>query len=102
MTGFTWVNVIAGYEGSATHGVALQLYNWSSAAWDTFDAIENGYADVTTADGYILSNHDFVVPSDTNYIGTGANDGDVRVRIYHTPLGNASHDTYIDVVALYL
>lgn len=101
VTGFTWVNVIAQYEGADNHGIALQLYNWSTDAWDTFDAIETGYADITTVDGYILANHDFIVPSDTNYIGTGANDGDVRVRWYHTASGNASHDSHIDVVALY-
>jgi len=101
VTGFTWVNVVAQYTGSTTHGVALQLYNWSTAAWDTFDAVETGYADIATASGYILGNHDFVVPSDTNYIGTGANDGQTRVRFYHTPSGNASHRLYIDVVALY-
>ena len=31
----------------------------------------------------------------------GGDDGDVRVRFYHTMAGNAAHDLYLDVVALY-
>lgn len=101
VTAFNWVEVIAIYDGSSSHAVGIQLYNWSTTAWDTFDALQTGQEDVTTADGYILCNHGFLLPADTNYIGTGGSAGQVRVRFNHTMNGNASHDMYIDVVALY-
>ena len=101
VTAFNWVNVIAQYDGTATHALAVQLYNWAQTRWDTFDALQSGQEDVTNADGYILCNHDFTVPDDAEYIGTGGDAGKVWVRFYHTMAGNASHDLYIDVCALY-
>jgi hypothetical protein len=100
ITAFNWVQIKGCYEGSDTHAVAVQLYNWNTTAWDTFDAMQNSYCDTSTSSGYILNSYDFFVPSDTNYIGTGGNAGKVRVRFYHTPSGNASHDMHLDVVAL--
>lgn len=96
-----FAEVNASYEGSTTHAIAVQLYNWTTASWDTFDAIQTGVADVTTANGYIVGNHSFNVHEPDNYIGTGANEGRVRVRLYHTMNGNAAHDLYVDDVALY-
>ena len=98
---FSWLNLIALYDGSSTHALGVQLYNWGDTAWDTFDALQTGQENVTTASGYILGNHDCAIPNSSDYIGTIANDGDVRVRLYHTMTGNSSHDLYIDVVALY-
>ena len=101
VTAFNWVQTLDVYKGSATHAVAIQLYNWITATWDTFNAAQSGQFDVTTAGGYIVDNHSFFVPSDTNYIGTGGSAGQVRVRYYHTMGGSAAHDLYIDCVALY-
>jgi len=101
VTAFNWVQIKAGYEGSGSHAVAIQLYNFNTTAWDTFNACQNSAVDTSTVSGYILNSYDFFVPSDTNYIGTGGDAGDVRVRFYHTMAGNASHDLHIDVVALY-
>lgn len=101
VTAFTWVNVVAAYDGQATHGVGIQLYNWVNGAWDTFDALQTGGFDVTTAGGYVLVNHDFLVVNDAAYIGTGGSAGQVRMRFYHTMAGNASHDLWVDVCALY-
>jgi hypothetical protein len=55
----------------------------------------------TTAGQEVICNESFFVPSDTNFIGTGGDAGKVRVRFVHPMSGNASHDIYIDVVALY-
>lgn len=98
---FSWVSLIDVYSGSAIHALAIQLYNWDNTTWDTFGASQNGASDLVTPGGYILNNHDFLVPSDDDYIGTDANAGRTRVRYYHTMMGNASHDLDIDVVALY-
>jgi len=101
ITAFNWVNILAWYDGSATHALAVQLYDWVSVAYKTFSAIQTGMGNVTTAGGYILDNIDFFVPSDANYIGTGGDAGKVRVRLYHTLGGNSLHNLDIDVVALY-
>lgn len=101
VTSFNWVNIYATYEGAATHALAVQLYNWTQTRWDTFGCIQNAHANITTAGGYILCNHDFIVPNDAEYIGTGGDAGKVRVRLYHTASGNASHDLHIDVISLY-
>jgi hypothetical protein len=91
---FDFVHIIARYEGGAAHSVSIQLYAWDAAAWHTWDS-ESGGREVT------MANHSFHVPCGSNYIGTGGNDGQVRVRFNHTQLGVGSHDTYIDSVALY-
>jgi hypothetical protein len=101
VTAFNWVQIKAVYDGSTTHAVGIQLYNFNTTTWDTFNAAQTGQEDVSNAGEYILNSYDFFVPSDTNYIGTGGDAGDVRVRFHHTMAGNASHDLYIDVVALY-
>ncbi len=102
VTAFNWVNVVASYDGSATHGVALQLWNWTGTpAWNTFNNVPHQMLDVTTAGIYILGNRDFFVPDDTPYIGTGGDAGKVRVRFAHSPTGVNGHDLYVDVVALY-
>jgi hypothetical protein len=103
VTEFRWVNIIGAYAGSATHAIAIQLRNWAGGAgsWHTFDAFQSEMFDITTANGYILNNHNFSVPDRTTYVGTGADLGKVQVRFYHTMGGNASHYLYIDVVALY-
>ena len=102
VTAFNWVNVVSSYAGSATHGVALQLWNWTGTpAWNTFNNVPHQMLDVTTAGIYILGNRDFFVPDDTPYIGTGGDAGKVRVRFAHSPAGVNGHDLYVDVVALY-
>jgi hypothetical protein len=101
VTAFNWVNILATYDGAATHPVQIALYNFNTTTWDGYDAFSVSQAEVVTSGEYTLENHDFFVPSDTNYIGTGGDSGDVRIRIRHTALGNAAHDLDLDVVALY-
>lgn len=92
VTAFNWIQILAYYNGSATHSVSIQVYNWDTTAWDTFDSMSTNET---------MHNHSFFLPDDANYIGTDGNEGKVRVRFNHTQSGNASHDSYIDVVALY-
>ena len=98
---FNRVEILAIYDASATKSVGIQLYNFSTTAWDTFDACQTAQENVTTASGYIIENHSFWVASDTNYIGTGGDDGDVRVRFYQTMAGDGTQELYVDVVSLY-
>jgi hypothetical protein len=101
VTGFNWVQILGTYDGSATHSVQIALYNFNTTTWDCFGAFPNSQAEVATAGEYTLGNESFFVPDDDNYIGTGGDSGDVRVRIRHTMTGNAAHDIDLDVVALY-
>lgn len=90
---FNWVQIIGFYDGSASHSVSIELYNWDTEAWDMFDS-HDGVEET-------MRDHSFFVPNDTDYIGTGDDEGDVRVRFYHTQTGIPSHDLCLDVVALY-
>jgi len=97
VTGFNWVKVLATYDGGATHAMEVELYNWVTASWDTFDSMQSGFSN----SGAIFGNHSFFVPNQTDYIGTGGSLGQVRVRLDHPMTGNASHDLYVDEVAVY-
>lgn len=98
---FDWVRVIGTYNGSASHAVAIQLYKWSTSTWDTFDAMQSGIQNIVTPSGYVLEDHSVRVFIPTDYVGTGANAGRVRVRLYHPMNGNPSHRLYLDSVALF-
>ena len=93
VTKFDYVQVIANYRGSASHTVSIQLYNWARAEWHTWSSCVG--IEITKV------NRSYWVPCPVNYIGTGADAGKVRLRCVHTMGGNASHDFYIDVLALY-
>jgi len=98
VTRFTSVQCLSVYAGSSTHAVAIQLYNYTTTTWDTFNAAQDGQHDITTVGGYIMDNHSFFVPDCRDYISAGV----TLLRYYHTMAGTASHDLYIDCVALYI
>ncbi len=93
VTAFNWVNILAEYDGGGDHAVCIELYNWDTSSWNAFDA-QDGIESAIT-------NHDFTVSDDTNYIGTGGDAGKVRIRFNHPINGNGTHDLDIDVVCLY-
>jgi hypothetical protein len=39
--------ILGEYTGSTSHAVAIQVYNWTTSAWDTFNAMQTGYLDTT-------------------------------------------------------
>ena len=100
ITAFNWVSIRGSYAGSATHAIGILLYDWVAAAWKHKNDMQDVCYDVT-AQQEVIENKSFFVPTDTNFIGTGADAGKVRVRFVHPVSGNASHDIYIDEVALY-
>lgn len=101
ITYFQKVQLLAIYNGADTHAVAVQMYNFNQSRWDTIGSLQNHQEDVSTSDGYIV---DSVVRDLQNagseYIGTGADAGKVKMRLYHTMAGNASHDMWIDSAEL--
>ena len=89
---FNWIKILGWYEGQTSHAISVKLYDWINAIWLDFDCMCTCIRE---------SNHSFFVPNDTNFIGTGANKGQVRIQFIHEMAGNASHDLFLDVVALY-
>ena len=101
VVGFNWVNIYACYTGSISHPVNITLYNFNTATWDCFDSFSPSGCEVSTGGEYTLQNHDFFVPDVVNYIGSGGDQGDVRVKIAHESTGDISHALDVDVIALY-
>ena len=79
------------YDGSATHFVGLQLYNYATTAWDDIRTFSDSAAFHSSLTAYI--------PEDikANYVDAS---GNAQVRFYHHTTGNASHDMHIDYVGL--
>jgi hypothetical protein len=99
VTYFKRVKIIGTYMGSSSHAIAVQLYNWVTAHWESYNSLQDSVADFTH-DCVILDNPSFNVTSCKRHIGTGANLGKVDVRFYHTMDGSANHWVALDVVAL--
>lgn len=97
---FNWVNIIGIFEAGTSHSIAIQLWNWQTNRWNTFDAFQDGNGDITTFQMNCLDNHDFMIPSCVPYISTGANWGRVQIRFIHPDAGNPSHTFALDVVNL--
>lgn len=75
------------YSGSGTHYCEVQLYNYTTSAWDTYTTVEN-------SNGY---NTRYIrIPDDADYVQANV----AQVRWYHPVSGNASHDSFIDYIAL--
>lgn len=78
------------YYGSTTHWIEVQLYNNSTLAWDTYinltlkDAMDYKYIEIPKSFSIKYINASF----------------QVNIRFYHPPLGDVSHDLYIDYLAL--
>jgi len=78
------------YVGSAAHEVEVQIYNYSTLAWDDINATTKDIPHSTT-DYTVIFNY----PTDaTNYLSGGES----KVRLYHTSVGSATHDLYVDYV----
>ena len=95
VTALKYVSILGAYNGSASHYVHVQIYNFNTTSWELCTSFDS-HGTVESWEDY-----GFAVPNGTNYIGTGADDGDVRLRFYHPVNGNASHDLELDEVALY-
>ena len=81
------IAVSAYYEGSVSHAIRIQLYNYTDTTWDTVHTIYHGLD---------YEQHFKTITDDTNYIYRGA----AIVRLYHTESGTPSHDLHIDYVGL--
>jgi hypothetical protein len=100
VTAFNWVQCICNYQGSVSHAVMVQAYNWNTTTWDSYKivpaAVDEFGAGINTQ-----GDSGFFVPDDINYVGTGGDVGKVDIRLLHSTAGNANHDFDVDCVALY-
>ena len=80
-----WLHVL--YNGSTSHVVNVQLYNYDTTSWDTITSF---------TDQTVMTWIDRLVTDDTDYIDSGA----VKLRLYHVTSGNAAHDISVDYVAI--
>lgn len=85
-----FANVVynAYYESvSSTHTVLMEIYNYETQAWDAYTTIQPGL-------GYNYRYFD--VPDYAAYI----QDATVQIKFVHELAGSATHDFYIDYIAL--
>ena len=92
VTAFNWVKILGSYGGSSTHGIYIEVYNYTTTSWDQFDCFQKQFTD----SGALYCNSDFFIPSDSNYIDSG----NVRVRFNHSSATVNNHLLYLDEVSL--
>jgi hypothetical protein len=97
--GFNFVGVISVrrvavgmyYAGSITHYIEIQIWNYTKVAWEILWTF-------TSALGTNLRYSN--IPSNQNGADYFDAAGNAKLRLLHPPGGNASHDSFIDYVAL--
>jgi|TARA_Y100000034_G_scaffold29397_1_gene35403 hypothetical protein len=92
ITDFAGIIIAFHYEGSNSHAATLQIYDDTNTTWKTL------YSQTGTALNHNLRYVPFPDPNNISDYINGSNQ--VKLRFYHPQSGNASHDLYIDFVAL--
>jgi hypothetical protein len=77
------------YAGSATHQVDLNLYDYVASGLKQFILIPNTGAN--------YQYRTILIPSYRQFINQ---DAEAIINLYHLTSGNASHDLYVDYIAL--
>jgi len=78
------------YVGTSTHQVTFRAYNYNTTVWDVL-------FEIPASLGYNYRCNQFPASNMANYFDSG---GNAKVKIYHDTAGNASHDLYVDYVAI--
>jgi lysophospholipase L1-like esterase len=90
---------IGRYEGQNSHDVVIQAWNYTNLSWDSFSGLASDIPDGSLDLLYALDYADLLTENGTvitDYIsGT-----DAKIRIYHTTAGTATHDMYVDYIAI--
>ena len=76
------------YDGASPHYAEVRLHNYTTVADDILLRVDPAATNNTRT---------VLLPSDENYIDT---DGSAQIVFYHPGAGNATHDLYIDYVAI--
>jgi hypothetical protein len=77
------------YDGSSTHFVTIDMYNYTTTAWDQVRVFRDSALYFDSLTMYIPVN-----VSGDHVDGSG----NAIIRFYHQSSGNASHDIHIDYV----
>lgn len=84
---FTQILVNFIYNGGAGHMAGIDIFNYTSSAWDTV----YNFTDMGTTTQRVIE-----IIDSGKYISSGA----AQARFYHTSSGNVAHSIVIDYVAL--
>lgn len=95
---FKFVRLIAAYEGSLTHSVIMQLYDFTNAVYQTKRVIPYLPNFSLTPGEFVVGRYETVIENPTDYI-SGSNE--TWMRIYHPTSGNASHDIHFLYASLF-
>jgi len=79
------------YVGNPAHDVWLYVWNYDTTTWDRVTAAAQDFP--SSATDYSLQ---FTITSSVDYISGG----EAKLRIYHNSAAVASHDMYIDYIAI--
>lgn len=78
------------YDGSSTHWIEIQIWNYTEAAWKTIWTFSK--------DGGLNYRYsDLSAGSDDDYIDAS---GNAKLKMVHPTAGNAAHDAFIGYAAL--
>ena len=90
---------IGRYDGQPSHNVVIEAWNYTTMLWDSFSGVAQDVPDGTLDLLYAFDYADLLAQNGsviTDYIsGT-----DAKIRFQHTTAGTATHDFYIDFVAI--
>ena len=75
------------YAGTSSHNVVLRAYDYSNTADDDYLYIPNSS---------VYSYRTVLIPDGKKYVDRGS----AQLSLYHVTAGNASHDIYIDYIAI--
>jgi hypothetical protein len=79
------------YDGSATHFITIDIYNYTTTSWDEVRVFSN-------SNNYFASMTQYMpIGNQPNYVDAN---GNAKIRFYHQTSGNAAHDIHIDYVGL--
>lgn len=79
------------YSGSVSHIIGIEFWNYNTSAWVRVDTV------LSSANYHELSEKVFGA---SNFIGTGGDEGGVKLQIIHDNSGVASHRCEFDLVSI--
>ena len=94
---FKFIRLIAAYEGSATHAVIMQLYDFGNTVYHTKRIVPTLPVYSLTPGEVVAGRYDSVIEDSTPYISGG----EVWMRIIHVTGGNSSQDIHILYASLF-
>jgi hypothetical protein len=89
---FDTVDMLLFYNGGAAHVMGIELWDWGNSAWVRIQE----YTDHAFYIDYSIKVHGSSV-----FVGTGGDDGDVKLQLIHDNAGNNAHNLLVDYMTLF-